>query len=168
MFFLFPVVVQEQNTLAFRDSTDLWAGPPCKIGLECSNLQLRPLFLWLLGKPLEILRGQGYKGAQNQVIEAYSTNISNIWSWSKGIHLVAWQTFFKFVDVTSEPPRTSIWTSHLPSGVVAWVRHATVHGWNPAPPGMFKTLVNTGISYLPQLVSRISSINRISPSSKSS
>ena len=33
---------------------------------------------------------------------------------------------------------------------------ATVDGRNPVPPGMYKTLVNSGINYQPQLVSRIS------------
>ena len=37
----------------------------------------------------------------------------------------------------------------------------TVDGWNPKqPPGMYKSLVNHGTNYQPQLVSRISAINR--------
>ena len=37
----------------------------------------------------------------------------------------------------------------------------TVDGWNPKqPPGMYKNLVNHGTNYQPQLVSRISAINR--------
>ncbi len=39
-------------------------------------------------------------------------------------------------------------------------RH-TVDGWNPAPRGMYKTLLFYGINYQPQLVSRISAINSI-------
>ena len=38
----------------------------------------------------------------------------------------------------------------------------TVDGRKPAPPGMHKNLRTNGINYQPQLVSRISSINRIS------
>ena len=109
-----------------------------KIGLKCSNLQLCPLFFGCLANLWKSLGAKVTKVPRiKSYIEAYGTNISKIWSWSKGIHLVAWQAFFEFVDVTSEPARTSIWTSHLPSGVVALVRHTTVYGWNPAPPGMF-------------------------------
>ena len=52
-----------------------------------------------------------------------------------------------------------------------WARYplitsATVDGRNPAPPGMYKNPVAIGISYQPQLVSQISSINRMTLKSK--
>lgn len=96
-------------------STDLWAGPK-ENRFETLKSPITPLMYCCLANLWKIVRGQGYfvPGIKSY-IEAYSTNISNIWSLLKGVHFVAWQTLFEFVDVTREPLRTSIWTSHLPS-----------------------------------------------------